>query len=106
MIPWYSVGSTTFTSYVLFVCYEVVSGLKVNIVNSILVPMRNVDNVVELASILGSGTSSLPLKYLGLPLGARFKAKYFIWDCIVEKIEHRLASWKECTCQKVVQLPH
>jgi hypothetical protein len=44
-----------------------------------------------LAGILGCGVSSLPLKYLGLPLGACFKAKS-IWDGVVEKIEWWLAS--------------
>jgi hypothetical protein len=51
------------------------------------------DNVVELADILGCGTSSLPLKYLGMSLGASYKAKS-IWYGIVEKMERRLASWK------------
>jgi hypothetical protein len=32
-------------------------------------------NVGELAGILGYGTASLPMKYIGLPLGACFKAK-------------------------------
>jgi hypothetical protein len=49
--------------------------------------------VVWLVSILGCGVSYLPLKYLGLPLGASYKIKY-IWDEVIEKIEHRLASWK------------
>jgi hypothetical protein len=31
--------------------------------------------VGELAGILGCGTSSMPLKYLGLSLAAGFKAK-------------------------------
>jgi len=48
-------------------------------------------NVDGLAGILGGGVSSLPLKYLGLPLGASYKAKS-IRDGIVEKIERRLAS--------------
>jgi hypothetical protein len=51
-----------------------------------------VGNVDELANILGCGTSSLPLKYLGILLGASYKAKS-IWDGIVEKMECRLASW-------------
>jgi hypothetical protein len=59
---------------ILLVCFEAISGLKVNLAKSLLVPIGNVDNVVELASILGCGTSSLPLKYLGMPLGARHKA--------------------------------
>jgi hypothetical protein len=33
------------------------------------------------------------MKYLGLPLGAQFNAKY-IWDTIIEKMERRLAKWK------------
>ena len=42
---------------------------------STLVSVGDVDNVGELAGVLGCGTTSLPLKYLGLPLGACFKAK-------------------------------
>jgi hypothetical protein len=83
----------------LLICFEVVSGLKVNMAKSVLVPMGNVDNVVELAGLLGSETSSLPLKYLGLPLGAHFKTKSS-WDGIVEKIERCLASWKRMYLSK------
>jgi hypothetical protein len=77
----------------LFLCFEVVSGLRINLAKSELVPVGNVTNVEGMASILGCRVSSLPMKYLGLPLGALFKAKS-IWDDIIEKIEHRLAGWK------------
>jgi hypothetical protein len=50
-----------------------------------------VDDVRELASILGCRVSSLPMKYLGLPLGAPFMAKS-IWDDIIKKMKCRLAS--------------
>jgi hypothetical protein len=53
-----------------------------------------VDNTDGLARILGYGVSSLPLKYLGLLLGASFKAKS-IWDGVVGKIDRRLGSWKQ-----------
>jgi hypothetical protein len=53
----------------------------------------NVDHVEGLAGILGCGLSSLPVKYLGLPLGASYKAKH-VWDGVIEKIEGRLTSWK------------
>jgi hypothetical protein len=46
-----------------------------------------------LAGILGCRVSSLPLKYLGLPLGAPFKAKS-IWDDVVGKIERQVGSWQ------------
>jgi hypothetical protein len=38
-----------------------------------MVPVGEVGDVEELASILGCGVASLPLKYLGLPLGAKYK---------------------------------
>jgi hypothetical protein len=77
----------------LFLCFEAVLGLKINLAKFVLVPVGCVDNVDGLASILGCGVHSLPLKYLGLPLGASFKAKS-IWDGVVGKIERWLASWK------------
>ena len=39
------------------------------------------------------------MKYLGLPLGACFKAK-LIWDDILEKVDRRLASWKRLYLSK------
>jgi len=38
-------------------------------------------------------TSSLPIEYLGMPLGACYKAMS-IWDDTVVKMERHLASWK------------
>jgi len=58
----------------LLLSFEAVSGLKINLDKSVLVPVGIVDNMDDLAGILGCGVSSLPLKYLGLPLGAPFKA--------------------------------
>jgi hypothetical protein len=62
--------------------FEAVSGLKVNLAKSELVPVSHVDNVEGLACILGCGVSFLPLKYLGLPLGAPYKAKAILANCI------------------------
>jgi hypothetical protein len=53
----------------LFLCFEVVYGLKVNLFKLELVPVDNVDNVDGSGGILGCRVSSLPLKYLGLLLG-------------------------------------
>jgi len=75
----------------LLLSFEAVSGLKINLDKSVLVLVGLVDNMDELAGILGCGVSSLPLKYLGLPLGAPFKNKSS-WDEVVGKIERRLAS--------------
>jgi hypothetical protein len=61
--------------HALYLCFEVASRLKINLDKSKMVPMGIVENVDELAGILGSKVSSLPLKYLGLSLGVSFKAK-------------------------------
>ena len=73
--------------------FEVVSGLKINLGKSELVPVGDVPNLYELVEILGCRESALPLKYLGLPLGATFKDKT-IWNPILEKMERRLVGWK------------
>jgi hypothetical protein len=84
---------------VLFLSFEAVLGLKIIMAKLVLVPVGDVDNMDELADIMGCGVSSLPLKYFGLPLGAPFKAKS-IWDDVVGKIERRLASWKRMYLSK------
>jgi len=48
---------------VLLVCFEAVSGLKVDLAKSLLVPVGIVDNVAELASILGCGTSAVEVSW-------------------------------------------
>jgi hypothetical protein len=81
--------------HLLFLSFEAVSDLKINLAKSVLVLVGYVD---ELAGILGCGVSS-PLKYLDLLLGAPFKAKSY-WDEVVGKIERRLASWKRLYLSK------
>ena len=41
----------------------------------------------------------MPLKYLGLPLGANFKDKS-IWNPILENMERKLAGWKRLYLSK------
>ena len=49
--------------------------------------------------ILGCSTTTLPMKYFGLPLRENFKSKD-IWNPIVEKLERRLAGWKRIYLSK------
>ena len=49
------------------------SGLSINLGKFELVLLGVVNNLEALVGLLGCGQSSLPLKYLGLPLGAKFK---------------------------------
>lgn len=50
-------------------------------------------------NILSCNISSLPLRYLGLPLGAPFKS-IAIRDGVIEKMEKRVASWKKIYLSK------
>lgn len=67
-------------------CFEAVLGLKINLFKSKVIPVGSIGNVQELVTILGCGVSSLPLTYLGLPLGARYKSVH-VWDGIIERME-------------------
>ena len=84
----------------VFLLFESASGLKVNLAKSVLIPVGNVDQVGMLAGILGCRVASLHVKYLGLPLGASYKAKH-IWDGVIEKLEYQLTSWKMLYLLKV-----
>jgi hypothetical protein len=70
------------------VCSYALSRLRISLAKSELVPIGKVNNVEGLASTLGCRVSSLPMKYLGLPLRALFKAKFIfallllIYSCI------------------------
>ena len=67
--------------------------MKINLGKSKMVLVEEVPNLEDLVQILGCKIVSLPMKYLGLPLGATFKAK-LIWNPIIERMEKRLAGWK------------
>ena len=64
-----------------------------------MVPVGEVPNMEELVSILGCNQVSLPMKYLGLPLGEKFKEST-IWNPIIEKRKRRLAGWKRLYLSK------
>ena len=48
----------------------------------------------DLAENMGCKTSTLPMKYLGLPLGASFKSRA-VQDGLLGRMDNRLASWKK-----------
>ena len=57
----------------ILLCFEAVSGLKVNLAKSEITLVGEMNSLRSLAGILGCKTSVLPITYLGLPLGATFK---------------------------------
>ena len=77
----------------VLLCFEAVSGLKVNLAKSEITPIGDVAQLEVLTNILGCKLSFLPITYLGLPLGATFKDRK-VWDGVLLRIQNRLAGWK------------
>ena len=50
-------------------CFQAFTGLKVNVGKSEIIPVGEVNNLAELASILQCRMGSLPMKYLGMAVG-------------------------------------
>ena len=75
------------------------SRLQINLGKSELVQVGDVPHLEMLADMLGCKTSTLPMNYLGLTLGASFKMQS-IWNPIAEKMERRLARWKRLYLSK------
>ena len=83
----------------LLLCFKTVTGLKVNALKSEMVLIGEVSNVHVLAEFLGCRIGSLPMTYLGMPLGTSHKS-LTVWNPILEKIERKLAGWKKMYLSK------
>ena len=81
----------TFLSWLLM-WFEDLSGLKINLEKSELIPIGRVEGMELLAAMLGCKVGRLPSTYLGLPLGARYKSVR-VWDNVEERFRKRLALW-------------
>ena len=64
-----------------------------------MIPIGEVPNVFVLAEILGCRVGSLPMTYLGMPLGASHKSPT-VWNPIWEKFKRKLAGWKKMYLSK------
>lgn len=74
-------------------CFEVVSGLGLNLRKSVLIVVGDVSNLDQLAADLNCGQGKLSSIYLGLPLGATYKQKE-VWAPLVERMRKHLNGWK------------
>lgn len=84
LILWSSLGQPGYLKCVLL-CFEVVSKLKINLVKSEMVLVREVPyidylkkkevlEIEALVDILGCKLSNMPIKYLSFQLGAKYKS--------------------------------
>ena len=83
----------------VLIFFEAITGLRVNVGKSEIVPVGEVGNLGTLARILCCKVGRLPMSYLGMPLGAHFKDAS-IWNPILERVEKKLAGWKRLYLSK------
>ena len=80
-------------------CFQGFIGLKVNVGKSEIFPIGEVRNIRSLVNILQCRVGSLPMIYLGMPLGSLYKIAS-IWNSILERMEKKLLGWKRLYLSK------
>ncbi|CAN1341569.1 Putative ribonuclease H protein At1g65750 [Linum perenne] len=75
------------------ICFETISGLKVNLHKSSLFPIDFVPEAAVFADFLGCRLENFPSTYLGLPLGTKATSKV-IWDPIISSLKRKIQSWR------------
>ena len=75
-------------------CFGIMFGLSINFDKLVMIPINCEDNWVEtVTKRLGCSNTSMPIKYLGISLGASPK-RVSTWNPIIEKIRKKLVGWK------------
>ncbi|CAL5404505.1 unnamed protein product [Camellia sinensis] len=75
-------------------CFEILSGLRINYHKSVVCGVGVSDSLLlSFAHLLNCKVHSLPLKFLGLPLGAN-PGKKSTWKPVIDKIRSKLSGWK------------
>lgn len=89
----------------IFRCFELASGLRINFHKLCLVRIGKgkARETTQWASMLRCNKATLPISYLGFPLGARSCSKSF-WDLIIRNIENFLALQKKKFLSKSARL--
>nr|XP_029145202.1 uncharacterized protein LOC114924525 [Arachis hypogaea] len=85
-------------------CFELMSGLTINFDKSSMIPV-NCDGqwILRMSRVLGCKVASLPVKYLGIQLGANPRLVK-TWKPIIDKVEQKLSVWKSKTLSRAGKL--
>ena len=75
-------------------CFEILSGLKINYHKSVIAGIGVEEGLMQsFAANLNCVHQNLPLKYLGLPLGAN-PSRLSTWKPVLDKLKQKLSTWK------------
>lgn len=73
-----------------FLSFELVSSLKVNLMQTKLVLVGPVNHIHNLTRIIGYKLTSLPMKYHDMPLGALYKSRV-VWK---SALKNSIETWR------------
>lgn len=75
-------------------CFYLASGLKVNFNKSKMFGVRVSESEINsMASLIHCEAGSLPVNFLGLPVGANMGLSKH-WDPVIDRVKSRLNGWK------------
>lgn len=78
----------------ILICFQLVSGLKVNLSKSSLVGVGCSNEVVRsLANNIHCKVGKLPMLHLGLPIEAKERLTA-LWNPVINRVEKKLSTWK------------
>ncbi|XP_016192158.1 uncharacterized protein LOC107633037 [Arachis ipaensis] len=84
-------------------CFEVMSGLTISFDKSSLIPINCEQQwTYDMCNLLGCKEACLPIKFLGIPLGANPRLVR-TWKPIIDKVEEKLSLWKAKVLNKAAQ---
>ncbi|XP_052114148.1 uncharacterized protein LOC127745457 [Arachis duranensis] len=85
-------------------CFEMMSGLSINFEKSNLIPVNcRPEWVTRMCQLLGCQETALPVRYLGISLGANPRLVK-TWKPIIDKVEEKLSLWKAKVLSKAGKL--
>ena len=88
----------------ILLLFEAMSGLKINLAKSALIPIGEVPDLPQLAHFFGCRIDSLPSTYLGIPLGDSYKSKV-VWEPVIESFKGGWLGENRSFCLREADLP-
>ncbi|XP_057730273.1 uncharacterized protein LOC130945580 [Arachis stenosperma] len=85
-------------------CFQLMSGLSINFDKSSLIPVNCDEQWLQrMCGVLGCKQANLPVKYLGILLGANPRLVK-TWKPVIDKVEEKLSLWKAKILNKAGKL--
>ncbi|XP_016206137.1 uncharacterized protein LOC107646468 [Arachis ipaensis] len=85
-------------------CFEMMSGLSINFEKSNLIPVNcSQEWINRMCQLLGCQEAALPVRYLGINLGANSRLVK-TWKPVIDKVEEKLSLWKAKVLSKAGKL--